>query len=268
MKATDPTPTEDHSSLDSKVVVSILDEAADIRAELNNVSWKDFAEMQKGFAALFSVKPSDFKRLNDLVYYQGGYPSPSSPAKHKSCAESFAKAYKSLFLVGKQDLLTQHLAKFGLKVVVENESKLKMPLRHPDPSLVLKPLAKSRGLKVPKSTDPKVVALWFVDYCQSLQGEICAKANIIKKELYSKMRKYAGDIRRADFRETVAVRVRKRNISSLENEREGLSGVEILKRSQNAEKRATKLDSRLQVNRKRVHNFVSTLQIAAEKEDQ
>ena len=211
MKKLKPAEAEESS------VEDVLEEAAGVRGELNDVLWKEYRQWAVLFADAFDVPKPTLKRLNDLVYYQGGYPSDNSPPKSESVALRFGEAFRLLHTVGRTEDLNVHLRKLGLECRVIDKAKMAMPLKDRRPGEGLQKFAKSEGKALPKWKEEEV-RRWFVDICCKLQSTICDKANYIKKDLYPKATKRMSELRKKDFRDTVALRYRSNKVEELLND--------------------------------------------------
>ena len=116
-----------------------------------------------------------FKQINDLIYYQGGYPSENSPAKIDELIDDVAATFEFFELMN-NDQFVKGLSSHGLKI----EWISKKPTSYNKPNI--EKLAEETGFIVESGdfSTPEKAFMTLINHGQELQGEICAHADIIK----------------------------------------------------------------------------------------
>lgn len=136
--------------------LELLEKCAATRADIDERLHKRYNEIKKAFEEVFpEYKGIDFKRFVDLVYYQGGYPSPNSPPKEEDLADLVSKSLQLERAYGRTTL-EELLEERGVTVKVDAST-------------------------VPKSSKQIQWLKTNVKECLGLQAEICSLANSIKK---------------------------------------------------------------------------------------
>lgn len=163
----------------------IVDECAGTRVDLDTVLHPTFSGLKKAFSILFEdygYSKSDFKRLSDSVYYQGGYPSPDSRAKEAALADQVCKLLNLQHIVGRKTL-ARYFEDHGVKIeFIENfvpESFLSS--FSPDDEKDFLHALQSAGIPESDITDKRSDMLQvLLNRAQNLQKEICQTADTIK----------------------------------------------------------------------------------------
>ena len=74
----------------------------------------------------FKFEFEEFKTLvDDQVYKDGGYPSPSTPPRTWTKIHKFNQLVRSMIAVGKEDYIREYLEKFGIKVEIDTNKDWK-----------------------------------------------------------------------------------------------------------------------------------------------
>lgn len=157
-----------------------------IREELNEVLWKRYEDLSIVFAAIFREEKGVLKQISDLNYYQGGYPSPSSPPRIESVFKRIGIA--SLFFdeLGRLDEFNTILADYGYEI-----KRFKGANRRVRTSTAWLNAHATKAFKRLGMTgkdlkgSPRVVLARFLALTYDLQAEICGKADEIKITLYN-----------------------------------------------------------------------------------
>jgi hypothetical protein len=162
-----------------------VDECAQTRVDLDTILHPTFSGLKKAFAILFGdlgYSKSDFKRLSDSVYYQGGYPSPTSPAKEVALADQVSKLLHLQKLSGRTVLLN-YFKEMGIKIEFEEdfvpESFLSSFSNEDEEDFVH--ALESAGIPKSDIIDKRSeMLLVLLNRAQQLQKEICQTADTIK----------------------------------------------------------------------------------------
>ena len=158
----------------------LVAESSETRRDIDIILHPQFNALKKIFELLYpGYKKSDFKRLSDLVYYQGGWPSPTTPPKEETLADTIAAALKLEEAIDR-DVLVKLLKQRGVSVTLidvpppneynlssEEEETLKQCIGEADVEGVF-PKERNEGLKK------------LIERAQELQAEICQQADLIK----------------------------------------------------------------------------------------
>lgn len=93
-----------------------IEAGSEIRMILSD-TWQDkMKKLYKIFKNLFGQKSKEFRTAKDILYYQGGYPRETSPAKAKALADRIAGFYQVLAYVDRTEQFDRFLAERGLKL--------------------------------------------------------------------------------------------------------------------------------------------------------
>ena len=158
-----------------------VQECSETRRDLDVVLHPTFKHLKKAFSLIFAgdgMNGTDFKRLSDFTYYQGGYPSPDSPAKESSLAFQIANVMRLEELLEKRNF-SSYLGAEGVSVEYVKRPGEDYFISDDDLSKLTEawqgggidseiPAKKSEALKL------------LLERAQSLQSEICQTADTIK----------------------------------------------------------------------------------------
>lgn len=179
-----------------------FDEAVEIRQELNNVLWKNYRNLAVVFDTLFDDKGGMLKRLSDLNYYKGGYPSETTPARIESVFKSIGKICKYYAALDKLDEINNILRDYGVQV----EKTADVLTMNPQ-ALNQNKKNIAKAVKAVKESYPDFevkddaaeMLEWFLDTTYKLQGQICARADEIKIDIYNKVTTINSEIDKSGF---------------------------------------------------------------------
>jgi len=160
--------------------LAIVQEAIDVRRAITERydTYKHLSEIVQS-AAL--VEHSDFKGAVDAIYYLGGgWPTPNSKGRMEKLLDNFAGMYRVLTLVGKGNLVEEHLAEKGITVTLTNPIQ-DVELSPGDIRFLNEELDMAKFEFTP-STLSELVSL-CMEEAHELQAFICKHADLIKKEL-------------------------------------------------------------------------------------
>lgn len=162
----------------------IVEECATTRVDLDTILHPTFGALKTVFHLLFEdygYTKGDFKRLSDSVYYQGGYPSPTSPAKEYAQAESIGKLLQLHNLIGRKTMIG-YLEDFGVSVTFTTDfiPKEFLSAFSPDNDKKFAEACGEAGIEIEDDRVGMLQAL--VDRAQQLQKEICNTADTISVE--------------------------------------------------------------------------------------
>lgn len=208
-------------------MADFLEEAAEHRTVLDTVLWERFKKLKRVFGKVFmqasgvsvSSKGTDrdsgkggspgsvLKLISDLLYYRGGYPSPSSPPRMDVLARQTAEAVRYLHLAGHLPEFREKLQRYGVDVVCSDKELFRVNLKpewwHDREVL---DLCGDLGLHIQPGMKPGEVMKALLDQCLSLQGTICQTSNLIKKDIYAQVAASTSDLRKPDFLSLVKVK--------------------------------------------------------------
>lgn len=163
-----------------RVGLDLVKEAVQVRAEITE-QYARYAELSKIVQAVALVEHADFKSAVDALYYLGGgWPAENSKGRMEKALDSFAGMYKLLSLIGKGNLVQDHLSQKGIHIQLNNPIQ-NAELSPADVQLLNKEFGMSAFGFEPKTT-AKLVSI-AIDAAQDLQRSICAGADRIKLEL-------------------------------------------------------------------------------------
>lgn len=160
-------------------------ECAETRRDLDVVHHPMMTALKKAFRAAFEADGfggSDFKRLSDLVYYKGGYPSPESPPKTDALADDFARSIKLCSVIGHEAIVRRLRDVHGIDVVLRSDPIKLGPVSvdHDEADDFEDNLATAGISKSEIPADKLTLLKLMVDAAQALQAEICQLADTIK----------------------------------------------------------------------------------------
>lgn len=161
-----------------------------IRYEINEDHSPIMGKIAKIYKGFFNRDPGEFKYAKDILYYKGGWPSPTTPPRAKSLAKHIFEAYSILHFIGKDGELNDYLKEYGLKLefvsgetdfyytglLLETDWKLDGKRK----KMVEENWKELFDTKVP--SDPKEVLNTLMDLACNKQKIICELADQIKIE--------------------------------------------------------------------------------------
>lgn len=151
--------------------------AVDTRAEITE-RYKTYGVLSKIVQATALVEHADFKNSVDALYYLGGgWPSETSKGRMEKALDNFAGMYKILSLIGRGELVEQHLEKKGISVVLK-ESIKDVALSPVDIRLLNDEFEMSQFAF--KATTLSALVAACVAEAKELQSFICEHADLIK----------------------------------------------------------------------------------------
>ena len=184
---------------------AIVDECANTRTELDTVLHPQMRALKNAFGILFAsagYAPADFKKLNDMVYYQGGYPNPTSEPKEVDLANLVAVVLKLEFMIG-CDRFSKLLAYRGIKINIDSEfPNSEYDDLNSDDLEAIDNEFKAADIVTGVPSDRYDALNDLVNRGQELQREICQKANTIKKAAAAEV-KERFEIKKPNFIRTV-----------------------------------------------------------------
>lgn len=187
-----------------------IQEAADQKRDADVVLSPTMNHLKKAFSAIFGdagFNGSDFKRLSDFMYYQGGYPSPDTPPKESNLAYQVAQIIKLEVLLEKDGFL-KYMNTYGVDVCIRE-----MEVKSPDDDYKLskddeKDLLKHwQGAGIDQSIPGKrsEALRLLLDKGQKIEGELCETKDFLK-ELSETVEEKFG-IRKSNFMKAVQLAV-------------------------------------------------------------
>lgn len=160
-----------------------VQECAATRRDLDTILHPTYGELKKAFELVFGEHgfgKGDFKRLADMVYYQGGYPSENSPPKEVALADDVARVLH-LENILDRDTFKEYLKERGIEVklttVVERDGTWSLESDKEDD---LKNYLAGAGIQ---GSPPRMYHEFLntlVDRALEMQKEICQTADTIK----------------------------------------------------------------------------------------
>ena len=99
--------------------------SVDNRYKINNELYPKYKEVFAAWNYIWDMKYKfeEFKLLvDDLHYYCGGYPSENTPPRTWSKIHKFNQLVRTMVEVGKEDYITKYLAKFGIKIELDEKT--------------------------------------------------------------------------------------------------------------------------------------------------
>lgn len=184
-----------------------VQECTDIRRDLNENWWKKMRTLSNIFKLMFERESNnEFKFLNDLFYYQGGYPTPNTPPKMQSLVESFATMLKFFTYSGNEDAFKHYLEAYGINAEIINT----------DECLKNDKIANFNKVRVryetlfnePMPMNKKDLFNKMISMGQSLQHTICVLADLIKLDAADKI-KTECNISKQNFINAISINVTK-----------------------------------------------------------
>lgn len=248
-------------------VEELLEQGADLRLHLDETLWPEFRAAYKVFKATFGERAANMKLLSDMVYYQCGYPLPSSRPKAEVLGKRAAQAFRLLYNIGREEDLNKWFRELGLEVKVVDERKARLKCLTSKPSKEAIKFRNEYELPAPK-WEARSVLQWLVDFTCKKQATICQTANVIKKDLYSKaLQQLHAPLRKGHFKETVALRARSkrvgRHVESVEHEALILSEDEIQRKREKVQGKRQQLGFRARQNAQSADVFKELSFVAA-----
>lgn len=181
-----------------------IQEAADQKRDQSVVLTPTFNHIKKAFAQIFELAGfagTDFKRLSDFTYYQGGYPSPDTPPKESNLAYQIAQIIKLEHSLGKT-LFLDYMRTYGVDVkdiiVTEIDEDFKMATKDDEADLRKNWMGAGIDQSIPTKRSEALKLL--LDKAQKLQGEICGVndfVNAVSEDVEDKFGIQKGNFKKA-----------------------------------------------------------------------
>jgi hypothetical protein len=201
---------------DSKKFSEILSECAEIRKELNEVHWKRFSRIASVFSRIFSRDKHLMKLLSDLMYYRGGWPTPTTKPRYESLGNHIGEAFTMLHAIDEDGPLQEHLRnKFGIEITVTDAKKHTLVASKPSGSGYNK-YVKEAGLEgmIDYNQPADKILRTLVSECNVLQKVICGEADKIKIDGFNKAKNGAPGLEKGDFVALTQFRYRSRRATA------------------------------------------------------
>lgn len=179
-----------------------FDEAVGIRKELNSVHWKEYERLSTVFAVLFNESKSTLKFISDLNYYQGGYPSETSPPRINSIFEKVGTAARFYDVRGKLDEINLILSSHGFELVRTNPDTSIVTMsdkRIDDDKKAIKAYEELGMVDSDVQGMPDQVIEKFLERTMELQRTICQMADSIKIDLFEQANVKLPEIGKSGF---------------------------------------------------------------------
>lgn len=158
--------------------VDLVSENAETRLHLDSVLHRRYGRMKKIFETIFPFKGKFLKLAVDLKYYQGGYPSETSPPRSEALADHVASCLHVLELLG-EDQFKQLLAQRGIQVTVQSNPIYAEPLGSDAREIVGTEWVEAE-LPGQPGRDRLAILKTLFETGLTLQREICQEADTIK----------------------------------------------------------------------------------------
>jgi hypothetical protein len=159
-----------------------ITEGAEKKRDVDVVLAPTFKNLKTAFTYLFgsdNMNGSDFKRLSDFRYYQGGYPSPTTPPKESNIAFQVANVSKLEALLGKEDF-DRYAQQYGVSVDCRLSIDDHWTLSKEDEKK-LKDAWLGAGIDAEIPQERSEALKLLLDRSQNLQAEICEHSDFIKE---------------------------------------------------------------------------------------
>lgn len=140
-----------------------------------------FKHLKTAFSIMFSSEDfsgADFKRLSDMRYYQGGYPSPNTPPKEHALARQVAAIITLEDCVEKREFVA-FLGTMGISCEQKKPVSADY-LVSKDDEKKLREAWEGAGIDKEIPTDRKEALKLMLDRAQNLQKEICEVSDSIR----------------------------------------------------------------------------------------
>lgn len=105
-----------------KFFLNSIKEASKIRKQINNIHHKKMNNLSTLFKLIYNKDADEFIYAKNILYYKGGWPSESTPARAQTLANHIANAYIILSYLNMNKELDFYLKERGLAITVINES--------------------------------------------------------------------------------------------------------------------------------------------------
>lgn len=181
----------------------LVDKASDTRKHINTVLHKRYSVIKRIYEHVVPKSTGgDFKAAVDMIYYDGGYPSASSPPRAESVAKRIASTLFLLEVMGDKCLVNQ-LEKFGVTVTLDQSKAIKdETISHQSEIQCLKDWTGVMG-QIPMPKTAHAIISRLKSAALDLQEEICCKADEIKIDAASEAQVYG--IKKAGFIQAVNI---------------------------------------------------------------
>jgi hypothetical protein len=181
-----------------------FDEAVDKRLYINTVLWKKYGDLSRAFAFIFNESPATLKKISDMNYYMGGYPSENTPPKIQSLFQAAGLIAKYFSAIGRLDQINEYLNPYGFKLSLIEAPQF--PVNRPngtEAGLTVRSMkvATDAGLDLNKS--PVEIINWFIGETEVLQREICQEADKIKIGIFGSVVSKLENVDKSGFTKAV-----------------------------------------------------------------
>jgi hypothetical protein len=198
-----------------------VDESAQTRYELNEVLWKEMKDAGLIFENFFKDKMKVFFNIKNMLYYKAGvYPSENSPARLDTLMHQVRDTVVYLDYLGLNHEFEEFTRKYGLTISLQKEK-----LESEEINIDEKLFELWNNLfheDFDRKLSRKEILQKLVNHCMTLQGEICATANTIKKDA-AKSVEIENGIKKKNF--IRAVKIGYKHLKSAEKGRKELKSI-------------------------------------------
>lgn len=160
----------------------IVERCGKIRHTINQELYGRMKKLSKLFQAIWGEEHSTFKLVNDSLYYQGGWPSESTPPRLHSHLDKVGKLFKYYEAMGLEDEINAYLKdKYGLEVSRTEEYK-PVTDRCMSPSVAMELMMELFPGEYREAMERPMTDMMFSLFSEGmdLQREICGLADRIK----------------------------------------------------------------------------------------
>jgi hypothetical protein len=173
--------------LDPELAVKTVAEAVKVRDEISGY-YRRYHGLAKIAMVFLNVKPHNFKKAVDAIYYLGG--AGEYADRLAATLDSVAKMYMILDFIGEGKVVEEYLKDtYGIKISIPAKERIK-EVKIGDRERVtinnlMKP--KSHGIDMDEMKTNRDLVKFCFDGCLGLQSTICSTADYIKDHLKPKI---------------------------------------------------------------------------------
>ena len=189
-----------------------IGEGAEKKRDLDVILSPTFKHLKTAFTFLFgsdSMNGSDFKRLSDFQYYQGGYPSATTPPKESNLAFQIANVARLESLIGQRNF-EKYCSQYGVSVDTSDELAAGRFALSKEDEEKLNAAWRGAGIDRDLPSNRADALELMLDRAQNLQSEICEHSDFVKALAEEVEEKFK--IKKANFMKAVnlaALRLKK-----------------------------------------------------------
>lgn len=178
-----------------------VEESAETRVDIDVNLRSQYKGLMKTFEAGFLNEPKVFKRIVDILYYTGGYPTENTPPKFEQLVDDFAQVVTFLKLLENPKVEDRLQEVWGITLNMPDK-KFTLEVESFDEAW-----KKYVAVDEPAPDNAPLAMKELTNRAMAIQGEICQKSDSIKRDNATKIEEECS-IKKPTFMSCVMVKAK------------------------------------------------------------